>query len=49
MKLEGRLCLLTLGNNDSTTIQVFKIKQEVTLKKIIVEGHRAVGSLNESF
>ena len=24
-------------------------KQEVSLKKIIVEGYRAVGSLNDSF
>ena len=25
------------------------MKQEVSLKKIIVEGYRAVGSLNDSF
>ena len=25
------------------------LKQEVSLKKIIVEGYRAVGSLNDSF
>ena len=27
----------------------FNIKQEVSLKKIIVEGYRTVGSLNDSF
>ena len=26
-----------------------KLKQEVSLKKIIVEGYRAVGSLSDSF
>ena len=26
-----------------------KVQQEVSLKKIIVEGYRAVGSLNDSF
>ena len=26
-----------------------RIKQEASLKKIIVEGYRAVGSLNDSF
>ena len=25
------------------------LKQEVSLKKIIIEGYRAVGSLNDSF
>ena len=27
---------------------LFIVKQEVSLKKIIVEGYRAVGSLNDS-